>query len=94
MFQAERIGNMYMLRNSEVTIDGLELSSASKMVIVEQSGTTMDSSSDVQLYPKGRLGLGAQQGSPDRSPMTEQILIDLVVDTLKRQNSQISLQPV
>ena len=26
----------------------------------------MDSSSDVQLYPEGRLGLGAQQGSPDR----------------------------
>ena len=25
----------------------------------------MDSSSDVQLYPKGRLGLGAQQGSPN-----------------------------
>ena len=26
----------------------------------------MDSNSDVQLYPEGRLGLGAQQGSPDR----------------------------
>ena len=25
----------------------------------------MDSSSDVQLCPKERLGLGAQQGSPD-----------------------------
>ena len=26
----------------------------------------MDSSSDIQLYPKERLGLGAQQDSPDR----------------------------
>ena len=26
----------------------------------------MDSSSDVQLYPEGRLELGTQQGSPDR----------------------------
>jgi len=26
----------------------------------------MDSSSDVQLYPEGGLGLGAQQGSLDR----------------------------
>jgi len=33
---------------------------------VEQSETTIDSSSDVQLYPEERLGLGAQQGSPYR----------------------------
>jgi len=33
---------------------------------VEQSETTMDSSSDVQLYPEGRLRLSAQQDSPDR----------------------------
>ena len=26
----------------------------------------MDLSSDVQLYPEGRLGLGAQPGSPER----------------------------
>ena len=44
----------------------MQLSSASKAVVVEQSETTMDSSLDVQLYPEGRLGLGAQQGSPDR----------------------------
>ena len=66
IFQVERVDNVYMLRNSEVTVGGLQLSSALKAVIVEQSDTTMDSSSDVQLYPKGRLGLGAQQGSPDR----------------------------
>ena len=66
MFQAERVGNVYMLRNSEVTIGGLQLSSASKMVIVEQSETTINSSSHVQLYPEGRLGLGTQQDSPDR----------------------------
>ena len=35
------------------------------MVVVEQSETMIDSSSDVQLYPERRLGLGAQQGSPD-----------------------------
>jgi len=40
--------------------------------------TTMGSSSDVQLYPKQKLGLGAQQGSPDRYPMMEQILINPV----------------
>jgi len=66
MFQAERVGNLYMLRNSEVTVARLQLSSASKAVVVEQSEITMDSSLYVQLYLEGRLGLGAQQGSPDR----------------------------
>ena len=47
MFQAERVGNVYMSRNSEVTVGELQLSSASKAVIVKQSETTMDSSSDV-----------------------------------------------
>ena len=51
MFQAERFGNVYMLQNSEVTVGGLQLSLASKGVVVEQSATTMDSSSNVQLYP-------------------------------------------
>ena len=60
MFQAERANNVYMLRNSEITVGELQLSSALKAVVVEQSETTMDSSSDVQLYHKGRLGLGAQ----------------------------------
>ena len=50
MFQAERVGNVYMLQNSKVTVGGLQLSSASKVVIVEQSETMMDSSSNVQLY--------------------------------------------
>ena len=49
MFQAEHIDNVYMLRNSEVTVGGLQLSSVSKVVIVEQSETMMDSSLDVQL---------------------------------------------
>ena len=44
-FQAERVGNVYMFRNSENTVGGLQLSSASKAVVVEQSETTMDSSS-------------------------------------------------
>jgi len=54
MFQAERVGNVYMLRNSDVTVGGLQLSSTSKVVVVEQSKTTMDSNSDVHLYPEGR----------------------------------------
>ena len=36
------------------------------MAVVEQSETTIVLSLDVQLYPEERLGLGAQQGSPDR----------------------------
>ena len=42
------------------------MSSASKATVVKQSETTMVLSSDVQLYPKERLGLGTQQGNPDR----------------------------
>jgi len=34
--QVEHVGNVYMLRNSEVTVGGLQLSSASKAVVVEQ----------------------------------------------------------
>jgi len=60
MFQVERVDNVYMLRNLEVTVGGLQLSSASKAVVVKQSETTMDSSSDVKLSLEGRLGLGAQ----------------------------------
>ena len=57
-FQAERIGNMYMLQNLKVIVGGLQLSSASKAMVVEQSETIMLSNSDIQLYPKKRLGLG------------------------------------
>ena len=67
-FQAERIGNVYMLQNSKVTVGGLQLSSASKAEVVEQSETMMISSSDVQFYLEGRLRLdggGAQQESSD-----------------------------
>jgi len=56
-FQVERVSNVYMSRNSKVTIDGLQLSSASKSEVVEQSETTMVSISDIQSYPEGRLGL-------------------------------------
>ena len=59
-FQAERIDNVYILRNSEVTICELQLSSASKAAVMEQSETTMVSNLDVQLYPDERLGQGAQ----------------------------------
>ena len=59
-FQAERVGNVYILWNSEVTVGELQLSSALKVVVVKQSETMMDSNSHVQLYPEGRLGLDAQ----------------------------------
>jgi len=58
-FQAERVSNVYMLRNSEVIVGGLQLSSASILEIVEQSETTVVSSWDVQFYPEGGLGLGS-----------------------------------
>jgi len=48
MFQDERVGNVYMLQNSEVINGELQLSSALKVVVVKQ------------LYPEGRSGLGAQ----------------------------------
>ena len=46
-FQADRVGNVYMLRNLKVTVGGLQLSLASKVVVVPQSETTMVSSLDV-----------------------------------------------
>jgi len=66
MFQAERVSNVHMLKNSKVTAGGSQLSSASEVTVVEQSETMIVSSSDVQLHPKERQGLGAQHGSPDR----------------------------
>ena len=53
MFQAERVNNVYMLQNSKVTVGGLQLSSASEVVVVEQLETTMDSNSNIQITPKG-----------------------------------------
>ena len=47
-----------MLQNSEDTVGGLQLSSASKVTVVEKSETTMVLSSDIQFYPKDRLGIG------------------------------------
>jgi len=68
-FQAKRVSNVYMLRNSKVTVGGLQLSSASISEIVKQSETMTFSTSDIQSYLEGRLrlsGAGAQQESPDR----------------------------
>ena len=67
-----------MLRNSEVIVDGLQLFSASRLDVVEQSETMMISSSDVQLYPEGRLGLDAQQSSPNCYSYDRASLINLV----------------
>ena len=46
-FQAERVGNVYMLQNLKVIVSGLQLFSASKATVVEQSENMMVSSSDV-----------------------------------------------
>ena len=56
-FQAKRVGNIYMLRNSKVTVGELQLSSALRSEVVEQSETMMVSSSNVHFYPEGRLRL-------------------------------------
>ena len=50
-FEAKRIDNVYMLRNSEVIVGRLQLSSALKMAVVKQSETMIILSSHVQLYP-------------------------------------------
>ena len=57
--------NVLMLRNSEDTVGGLQLSAASKVTVVEKSEITMVLSSDIQLYSEERLGLGVQQESPN-----------------------------
>ena len=46
-FQAEHDTDIYMLRNSEVRVGGLQLSSASRSEAVGQSETMMVSNSDV-----------------------------------------------
>ena len=46
-FQAERVGNMCMLQNLKVTVGGLQLSSALKAAVVQQSETMMVSNSDI-----------------------------------------------
>ena len=46
-FQGERVSDVYMLRNSEITVGGLQLSSASKTEVVKQAETMMVSSSNI-----------------------------------------------
>ena len=75
-FQAECVGNVYMLQNLKVIVSELQLSSASEAVVVQQSEITMNSSSDVQLYPKERLGLGANKVVQIITPMVEQVFIN------------------
>ena len=58
-FQVEHVGNVYMLWNSEITIGRLQLSSASRLEVVEQLVTMMVSSLDVLFYPEDRLRLGS-----------------------------------
>ena len=79
MFQALRVGNTYMLQNSEVTVCGLQLSLASKATVMKQSETTMILSSGVQLYPEERLRLSVCNKEVQIvTPMMEQILINHV----------------
>ena len=48
-FQAECVGNVYMLQNLKVTVAGTQLYSASKATAVKQSEITMVLSSIVQF---------------------------------------------
>jgi len=48
-FLTKRVSDVYMLWNSKGTIGGLQLSSASRPEIVEQSKTTMVLRLDVQF---------------------------------------------
>ena len=64
-FQAERVGDVYMLRNSEVTVDRLQLSLASRSEVVEQSETMMVSSSDVHFYPQKKIRTRRRTTNPD-----------------------------
>ena len=80
-FRAERVRDVYMLRNSELIFGGLQLTSASKSEVVEQSETTMISSSDVQFYPERRYRLGGAVHNKKVQIVTlmvEQILINHV----------------
>ena len=78
MFQVERVGNVYMLRNSEVTVGELQLSSTLKFMVMKQLETMMVSNLDIQLYPQSRLGLGAHMKVQIVTLMVEQILINHV----------------
>ena len=79
-FQAERVCDVYMLRNSELIFGGLQLSSASKSEVVEQSEIMMILSLDVQFYPEGKLKLGDADTQQVQiiTHMVEQILINSV----------------
>ena len=75
-FQAERVGNVYMLRHLKVTVGVLQLSSASRSEVVEQSETTMVSSSDVHFYPQKKIRTRRRRQIQIVTPMVEQILIN------------------
>jgi len=78
-FLAERVDNVYMLRDSELTFGGLQLFSASRLEVVEQSETMMVSISDTQFYPKGKLGLDSARHNRNVQIITfvlEQIVIN------------------
>ena len=60
-FQAERVADAYMLWNLEVTVGRLQLSSASRSEVVEQSEMTMASSSVLSFTPKTDLDYASAQ---------------------------------
>ena len=78
-FQAESVSNVYILRNSEVTVSGLQLSLASRSKVVEQLKTMIVLSFDIQFYLEGKLGLAAASNNKKFQIITdvqEQILIN------------------
>ena len=56
MFQDERVGTVYILRNADVTVGGLQLSSASKVVVVEQLKTTDGFEFRCSIVPRREIG--------------------------------------
>ena len=52
-FQAERVGDVYMVRNLEVIVGGLQLFSASRAEIMKQLGSTMVSRRMLSCTLKG-----------------------------------------
>ena len=78
-FQIERVSNVYMLRNSEVIVSGLQLFSASRSMVVEQSENMMVLSSDVMFYPEDDWDLATPAHNKKVkivTPMVKQILIN------------------
>ena len=55
-FQAERVGNVYMLQNSEVAVSGLQLSLALEAAVVETIRDYYDFKLECSVLPQREIG--------------------------------------